>query len=138
VGQGQRDHSWGVRDWWSLSWCWASARLDDGTRIHATDVRFPNRPPFGYIQSDQRCDSVSDLVVTEDLGPHGFPRSAHIKLEPDELDITVTPQAFGPLRLESDDGRISHFPRAMARFDTADGRSGAGWIEWNQPQASNP
>ena len=30
-GQGQRDHSWGVRDWWAFGWCWFAGRLDDGT-----------------------------------------------------------------------------------------------------------
>ena len=34
------------------------------------------------------------------------------------------------------DGRISRFPRAVARFVAADGRTGLGWIEWNQPQIS--
>jgi hypothetical protein len=138
TGQGQRDHSWGVRDWWSLSWCWSAARLDDGTRIHATDVRFPNRPAFGYVQTGTTLESVSDLIVSERLGPHGLPDSARIKLEPGGLDVEVTPLAFGPLVLTAADGRISHFPRAMARFDVADGRSGTGWIEWNQPPPAQP
>jgi hypothetical protein len=30
---------------------------------------------------------------------------------------------------------VSRFPRAMARFDAADGRTGTGWIEFNQPPA---
>ena len=136
AGPGQRDHSWGVRDWWSLSWCWASARLDDGTRIHVTDVRFPNRPAFGYVQSGTKVEPVTDLTVSEELASYGFPRSARIELEPGGLDISVVPEAFGPLLLEAEDGRISRFPRAMARFDTADGRSGTGWIEWNQPEAA--
>ena len=38
-GQGQRDHSWGVRDWWAFGWCWCSVRLDDGTRVHLADIR---------------------------------------------------------------------------------------------------
>ncbi len=38
-GQGQRDHSWGVRDWWAFGWCWCSMRLDDGTRVHLADIR---------------------------------------------------------------------------------------------------
>jgi hypothetical protein len=67
AGPGQRDHSWGVRDWWSLGWCWASARLDDGTRIHATDVRFPNRPALGYVQSAGRVEPVSTLSISEEL-----------------------------------------------------------------------
>ncbi len=40
-GQGQRDHSWGVRDWWAFGWCWAALRLDDGTRVHTADIRMP-------------------------------------------------------------------------------------------------
>lgn len=31
-GPGQRDHSWGVRDWWSFGWCWSAGHLDDGTQ----------------------------------------------------------------------------------------------------------
>ncbi len=136
AGSGQRDHSWGVRDWWSLGWCWASARLDDGTRIHATDVRFPNRPALGYVQSAGRVEPVSTLSISEELGEHGFPRSARIKLEPGGFDLAVYPLAFGPLLLQAPDGRVSRFPRAVARYEAADGRSGLGWIEWNQPPES--
>ena len=51
-GQGQRDHSWGVRDWWAFGWCWSSARLDDGTRVHLADIRMPGFPvAFGYVQT---------------------------------------------------------------------------------------
>ena len=53
-GQGQRDHSWGVRDWWAFGWCWCSMRLDDGTRVHLADIRMgiPDLPVFfGYIQT---------------------------------------------------------------------------------------
>jgi len=51
-GQGQRDHSWGVRDWWAFGWCWCSLRLDDATRVHLADIRmFPGVPLFfGYVQ----------------------------------------------------------------------------------------
>lgn len=134
AGSGQRDHSWGVRDWWSLGWCWASVRLGDGTRIHTTDVRVPGSPAFGYVQSGGAVRPVTGLAVGEELGEHGFPRSAHIEVDPGGLELTVTPLAFGPLLLEATDGRLSRFPRALARFDAADGRSGLGWIEWNQPQ----
>ncbi|MEU4833217.1 hypothetical protein, partial [Streptosporangium sp. NPDC023615] len=33
-GHGERDHSWGERDWWGPSWLWSSGRLDDGTFFH--------------------------------------------------------------------------------------------------------
>ena len=32
---GERDHSWGVRDWWAFPWLWTSGRLEDGTWFHA-------------------------------------------------------------------------------------------------------
>src|SRR3546814_9841784 len=38
-GIGQRDHSWGERDWWSLGWVWTAGALDDGTRFHTTRIR---------------------------------------------------------------------------------------------------
>src|SRR5438045_477004 len=34
-GFGERDHSWGHRDWWTMPWCWTAGRLGDGTAFHA-------------------------------------------------------------------------------------------------------
>jgi hypothetical protein len=158
-GQGQRDHSWGVRDWWAFGWCWSSARLDDGTRIHLADIRVPGSPAFfGYVQiptttptataePQSRLLTVTSLTVNEDLGPVGFPRAARIELtamdvvdrardevKPLELKIDVEPLAYGPVLLRDEDGRTSRFPRALVRYRADDGRCGAGWIEWNQPQ----
>ena len=51
-----------------------------------------------------------------------------------QIGLEVTPVAFGPVLLRNDeDGRVSRFPRAMITCRTDDGRTGAGWIEWNQP-----
>ena len=50
-GIGQRDHSWGVRDWWNLGWVWTAGGLDDGTRFHGSDIRIPGVDVgFGYVQ----------------------------------------------------------------------------------------
>ena len=38
---GQRDHSWGVRDWWSMDWLWSALHLDDGTHVHGVDLDIP-------------------------------------------------------------------------------------------------
>ena len=140
-GQGQRDHSWGERDWWAFGWCWAAARLDDGTRVHLADIRIPGHPlAFGYVQSPggpgPRVRPVTSLDVAEELGGGGLPVSGTARVEPGDLDLRIEPLAFGPVVLESPDGRLSRFPRAVARFVAADGRTGLGWIEWNQPQVS--
>jgi hypothetical protein len=137
-GHGQRDHSWGVRDWWAFTWCWFAGRLGDGTRVHGADIRIPgSRIPFGYVQHpDGVVVPVTGLDVTEVLGAEGLPSSARVRIDPVGLDLAVEPAEFGPLLLTSTDGRVSRFPRAMARFAAADGRTGTGWIEWNQPESA--
>jgi hypothetical protein len=40
---GQRDHSWGVRDWWGMDWVWSALHLDDGTHLHGVDIRMVGR-----------------------------------------------------------------------------------------------
>ncbi len=141
-GQGQRDHSWGVRDWWAFGWCWCSLRLDDGTRVHLADIRMSLGVPvfFGYIQKHGQVYPATALSVTEDVGEHGFPSRARIEIAADpgpgpelDLGIEVTPVAYGPVLLRNDDGRVSRFPRALVRCRADDGREGTGWIEWNQP-----
>ena len=143
-GQGQRDHSWGVRDWWAFGWCWCSMRLDDGTRVHLADIRMgPDMPVFfGYIQTPGGCSRhrphrhrgrrCARLPIQ---GTHRNRLGARIRLRC-PLGLDVTPVAFGPVLLRNDDGRTSRFPRAMVRCRTDDGREGTGWIEWNQPEAA--
>lgn len=134
-GHGQRDHSWGVRDWWDFGWCWMAARLDDGTRVHAADIRIPGHPvAFGYLQHpDGEVHPVVEVEVTEVLGDEGLPSTGSIRIEPGGLELVIQPLAFGPLLLVAPDGRTTRFPRALARFTCRDGRAGTGWIEWNQP-----
>ncbi len=134
-GHGQRDHSWGVRDWWAFGWCWASARLDDGTRVHFADIRMPGLPvAFGYLQPPGGPVSpVESLRVAELAGRDGLPERATAVIDPGGLELDIEPIAFGPLLLVAPDGRTSRFPRAAARFVARDGRRGTGWIEWNQP-----
>ena len=56
---------------------------------------------------------------------------ATIEVGPHRLD--VEPIAWSPVLLVSEDGRESRFPRALCRVQDAAGRSGLGWIEFNQP-----
>jgi hypothetical protein len=134
---GQRDHSWGPRDWWSMDWVWSAARLDDGTRLHGVELRLPDTPRLGigYVQPPGGEPAELDRVVaTEEVGTDGLIAAGRLLLEPPALDLAVEPLAFGPLRLVAPDGRVSHFPRAMCRLTSGDGRSGLGWVEWNRNQ----
>jgi hypothetical protein len=133
-GPGQRDHSWGLRDWWSMDWMWSAARLDGGERVHAVQVRLPGdvKLAVGYLQevgADPR--ELESVEATEEVAPNGLVTSARIAVEPGGLALDVEPLASGPLLLVSQDGRTTNFPRAMCRFRSDDGRTGLGWVEWN-------
>ncbi len=138
-GWGQRDHSWGSpRDWWANEWCWSAGRLEDSTRFHTLAGIFPGddwgvayeMPGEGSEMLDY--DQVR-LETTE--GRERLPESSRLGFA--DLDLKVTPLAFSPVGLvHPDDGRLDRFPRALVRFDAADGRTGGGWIEWNQPPPS--
>ena len=87
----------------------------------------------GYVQPPGQPMVATDQAgYTPVLGDHGMPTSTDYRLG--DLDLTIEPVAFSPVRLVAPDGRISLFPRAWTTFTDADGRRGHGWTEWNQPQ----
>jgi len=136
-GPGQRDHSWGTRDWWSMDWMWSAGALDDGSRFHGVAVRIPAAPVLsvGYLQPPGgELIELDAVEATEEVAANGLIERARIALDRGLPPLDVEPLAFGPLRLVASDGRVTHFPRAMCRFATEDGRSGLGWVEWNRNQ----
>jgi len=138
-GVGQRDHSWGNRDWWALGWVWTAGWLEDGTRFHTTRLRLPGLEPFapGYVQPPGGTPEQIDVCTAEEtLDANGFPIEARIRCG--ELDMEVEALHLSPVGLvDVVDGveRVARFPRALCRFRTTDGRTGVGWTEWNQPPA---
>ena len=134
AGPGQRDHSWGARDWWAVDWMWSAMHLDDGTHTHA--VGLPEMPGFGvgYVQRAEELQEIETVAAERRAGEGGLFAGTTIASSPPQLELDVQPVAFGALRLEAPDGRVSFFPRAMCRVTAADGRAGTGWIEWNQVQ----
>lgn len=139
-GSGQRDHSWGVRDWWAMSHNWSEGALDDGTRFHGThalpgwgDWSFSYvQPPGGTPQGDfgnYRTDPVLDA--------DGLPVSARLNVPGLELDVEMV--AHSPVLLVSPEGEQTRFPRTLVRYREVDGpRKGVGWIEYGQPQKDPP
>jgi hypothetical protein len=137
-GWGERDHSWGRRDWWSFEWCWTAGRLDDGTAWHASrplvagvryEPGFVAPPGGGPAQIDR-------FEVADESGREGLPAAS--RLQVGDLSLAVEPRSFAPVRLDAPDGRVSHLARALSRFTAPDGRTGWGWMEWNQPQSREP
>jgi hypothetical protein len=134
---GQRDHSWGVRDWWSMDWVWSALHLDDGTHVHGVDIRIPGAPSIGigYVQPPgEALVELQAVASRETFADNGLPLSTEITFNPGELVATIDIRGHAPVLLTSPDGRISQFPRAWATVTTADGRTGVGWVERNRNQ----
>jgi hypothetical protein len=136
-GFGERDHSWGHRDWWTMPWCWTAGRLGDGTAFHAfrplVDIPFAS----GFVASPgEALRTVDTFTVDTELGDEALPSSATMQL--DGLQLSVTPTGHAPVLLEAPDGRVSRFPRSLCRFEETGGarRAGWGWTEWCQPPAA--
>lgn len=132
---GQRDHSWGVRDWWSMDWVWSALHLDDGTHIHAVEIRIPGAPPIGvgYIQrAGGPLVELHSVQAREAFKANGLPLSTEFTLQPGGLVVRTEAVAHAGVRLVAGDGRVAQFPRAWVSVTTADGRTGVGWVEWNR------
>lgn len=129
-GPGQRDHSWGARDWWSNEWMWSAFHLDDGTRVHAVTIPAFDGLAMGYWQTGGDFHEINEGRSAFEPGDDGIPTRCTIDIS-GFPETTATPLVSAPLKLVADDGRVTHFVRAMARFEVADGRQGHGWIEWN-------
>jgi hypothetical protein len=136
TGVGQRDHSWGLRDWWAQDWMWSALHLEDGTRIHAAIID-ERQLAFGYVQSGGVVNELaSGRCRVERTDPDLVDRCL-IHLDGVDMDLEVTPTAHGSVLLLSDDGRECHFLRSLVAVRTADGRTGCGWIEWGfNPRAA--
>ena len=83
-GIGQRDHSWGVRDWWTLGWVWTAGGLEDGTRFHTARIRRTGMEGFapGYVMPPGAgVQQIGVCTAEETLGDHGFPvqRRDHLR-----------------------------------------------------------
>jgi hypothetical protein len=132
-GWGERDHSWGERDWWQISWLWTSGRLGDGTAFHGmqANIGFPIGWPSFVVTPAGELTHRSGFSAKTTFSADGFPERSRLRLPGAPME--AAPLAFAPVAMTAPDGRVSHFPRALCRFETDDGRSGYGWTEWNQP-----
>ncbi len=132
---GQRDHSHGVRDWWSMDWVWSALHLDDGTHLHGVDLRIPGMDPIsvGYLQrAGEPVTETTTVRAEATFSDNGLPLTTTIDYLPGPVQTTVDIRGHAPVRLVAPEGQVSFFPRAWVTVDTADGRTGSGWVEWNR------
>lgn len=125
----QRDHSFGSRNWWEVTWVWTSARLDDGSHLHATKVRIPglDYEPGFVVPADGVLAEARGFTPTEQTGREGLP--THVDMTLDGMDLAVTPQHHSPVRVDGPDGATMRLQRSLCRFSVTDGPTGYGWTE---------
>lgn len=122
-GPGQRDHSWGVRDWWRFGWTWCAGWLADETRFQATALNARGRiAPDGYLMpSAQPPRPVRSLTLDEDS----------VTLDGTALRFADVAQVTIDLR--APDGRTGRLRRSLSRVQADGTRVGVGWREHNRP-----
>ena len=133
---GERDHSWGVRDWWAFPWLWSSGRLDDGTWFHAvrslvTGAGASNFQTGFIVDPDMAMHTVTHVDFTPTIDAEKLLVRGDLDIE--GLELAVTAELQAPVLLVSQEGKESRFPRAVSRFEARDGRTGYGWTELNWP-----
>lgn len=138
-GSGQRDHSWGVRDWWVMSHHWCQGALEDGTRFHGTHA-MPGWGDWsiGYVQAPGGTPEGDFGIFSSEaeFDDDGLPTGARLSFP--DLELSMEAVAHAPVLLTSPDGDLTRFPRSMVRYRADDGRTGVGWVEYGQPQKAPP
>ncbi len=143
-GPGERDHSWGPRNWFyeSLNHLWASASFADGTAFNVMLTNANDAEPTvfnGFWFDGDETTALSRVRVTGDppLGAettdawrHGDPPILTLELEWTEgsTEVEIEPLVHAPVFTGRGDFELA-FPRSAARHSTTDGQSGVGWIE---------
>jgi len=135
---GQRDHSWGVRDWWSMDWVWSSFHSHDtSVNVHALQVWLPGMPDLsvGYVQKNGATLEVQQVRCEPVYEEDGTASAQTIVLSIEDVGqatLSIEPKGHAGVRLLSDDGRVSLFERAWCTFKSSLGDEGVGWVEWNR------
>ncbi|BBX47217.1 phosphotransferase [Mycobacterium cookii] len=115
AGPGQRDHSWGSRDWWANDWMWSAFHLDDGTHTHAVTVPgMPGGRAVGYTQRGDTLTEVQTGASTETAGTDGLISAAQVLTQPEHLVLDVQRRPTGASRTS-----IAPWPASAPRMDVA-------------------
>ena len=134
---GQRDHSWGVRDWWSMDWVWSAAaprRRHPSARRRPADPRITRRSASATSSrrparwsSCRRCRHGKRSATTAYRGRHHAGAEAR---RCDRHGRDRGPRTGAAHRRRRPGEPVS--ARVGDRHHRADGRTGVGWLEWNR------
>lgn len=142
---GERDHSWGVRDWTDGEWLWISGSFDDGTAYNHLSAWPPGADPVvvnGFWFDGEAVHPLTDAAL--EASPAFGPGTASEWLETGrgptvDLDLawadgeaSLTAEPFGTTPVdwvEETAGVRSIMNRSPTRQTRDDGPDGHGWLE---------
>jgi hypothetical protein len=83
---GERDHSWGVRDWIAPTmWIWLTAQFSDGIAMNLTKLMIEGGVvDAGFVFKDGRNVPIVRADIETDYAPDGSPRALRIVLRDKE------------------------------------------------------
>jgi hypothetical protein len=148
-GPGERDHSWGRRDWTDGEWLWISASFDDGTAFNHLSAWAAGYGPSemdpmitnGFWFDGDEAHAITDAAVGADptFGAEtgeswmtdGAAPAIDLTLEWDggSADLAVDPGATTPVDFVGESGHRAVLNRSPYEV-TKDGEvAGRGWLE---------
>lgn len=139
---GERDHSWGVREWTDAEWLWISGAFDDGTAYNHLTFWLPDFPDQRYVNGfwydGASVEPITDATVTASPAfgrdtarawmTDGDAPQIDIELEWDggSTALDVEPFATTPVDWVDDDSGhravLNRSPASQRRDGTVDGR----------------
>jgi hypothetical protein len=137
---GERDHSWGRRDWWSAPWVYTAFHAGPGLAAHAAAADIPGiEAADGYVWSDGALRPVARFSHETRYDDRRIPVEALYRYETEDgavLQVSAQVEAVVPVAIEPRPGSTGEtfFRRGPASFEV-ERVKGRGQVEYNHPRA---
>lgn len=132
---GERDHSWGIRDWNApYKWFWITAEFDEGFAFNLTKLWTDKYEiDAGFIYIDGKNIPIVRADVAMESNRDGSPNTVYMALHDKDGDVHGAKAVVKhkvTLPFPSKDGRVlTHMHECLARF-TLDEEVGFGIVEF--------
>lgn len=134
-GLGERDHSWGVRDWNAPKmWIWLTCQFDEKCALNVTKLTVDEGVvDAGFVHVDSKNRPLMAADIDTVYEPDGSPKSFTMKLTDKDgkvyrVNATIVKKAALPF--PSPDGKImSVMHETLAKYEM-DGKEGYGIAEY--------
>ena len=136
---GERNHSWGVRNWWVADWVWSGLHFEDGSHIF-TIALTSTGGGTGFVQKGGKLTELTSVASEYGFKENGLPKVRLVlRIEPGGLTVECDTVGEAGIRLLDPEGREAHLPRVMCTaLRKNDGVKGVGWLDFNRVVKREP